>query len=149
MAKKTLQAAVDAAQTDDTVIALPGYYDEGFALEGGYTNRVLITKKITLKSKEKWGAHIVGAFDTAAKQYHSNEFRGTYEITALLGTINTMDGKFYTHLHMTAADETGRAVGGHLNRAVISATCEMIVTLIPGTVDRAFSEQVGLNLFKF
>ena len=91
----------------------------------------------------------VGAFDTAAKQYHANEFRGTYEITALLGTINTMDGKFYAHLHMTAADETGRAVGGHLNRAVISATCEMIVTLIPGTVDRAFSEQVGLNLFKF
>lgn len=91
----------------------------------------------------------VGAFDTVEKQYHSNEFRGIYEITALMGTINTMDGAFYAHLHMTAADETGRAVGGHLNRAVISATCEMIVTLIPGTVDRRFSEQVGLNLFKF
>ena len=48
-----------------------------------------------------------------------------------------------------AAVRAGRAVGGHLNRAVISATCEMIVTLISGTVDRAFSEQVGLNLFKF
>ncbi|MBR3561472.1 MAG: DNA-binding protein [Oscillospiraceae bacterium] len=91
----------------------------------------------------------VGAFDTVEKQYHANEFRGTYEITALLGTVNTMNGAFYAHLHMTAADETGRAVGGHLNRAVISATCEMIITLIPGTVDRAFSEQVGLNLFKF
>ena len=34
LAKKTLQAAVNAAQTDDTVIALPGYYDEGFAVEG-------------------------------------------------------------------------------------------------------------------
>ena len=66
LAKKTLQAAVDAAQTDDTVIALPGNYDKGFAVEGNYTNRVLITKRITLKSKEKWGAHIVGAFDTAS-----------------------------------------------------------------------------------
>ena len=28
LAKKTLQAAVDAAQTDDTVIALPGNYDK-------------------------------------------------------------------------------------------------------------------------
>jgi len=91
----------------------------------------------------------VGAFDTAEKQYHSNEFRGVYEITSLMGTINTMDGGFYAHLHMNAADETGRAVGGHLNRAVVSATCEMIVTLIPGAVDRQFSEQVGLNLFKF
>lgn len=66
LAKRTLQAAVDAAKTDDTVIALPGTYDEGFAVEGTYTNRVLITKRITLKSKEKWGAHIVGAFDTAS-----------------------------------------------------------------------------------
>ena len=66
LAKKTLQAAVDAAQTDDTVIALPGNYDKGFAVEGNYTNRVLITKRITLKSKEKWGAHIVGAHDTVS-----------------------------------------------------------------------------------
>ena len=66
LAKKTLQAAVDAAKTDDTVIALPGTYEEGFAVEGTYTNRVLITKRITLKSKEKWGAHIVGAFDMAS-----------------------------------------------------------------------------------
>ena len=91
----------------------------------------------------------VGAFDTTEKKYYSNEYKGTYEITSLVGTINTMDGKFYTHLHMNAADKTGAAVGGHLNRAVVSATCEMVVTLIPGTVDRAFSEEVGLNLFKF
>lgn len=91
----------------------------------------------------------VGAFDTAEKKYYSNEYKGTYEITSLIGTINTMDGRFYTHLHMNAADKTGAAVGGHLNRAVVSATCEMIVTLIPGTVDRAFSEEIGLNLFKF
>ncbi|MCR5824972.1 MAG: DNA-binding protein [Oscillospiraceae bacterium] len=94
-------------------------------------------------------AFTVGAFDTEKKQFHGNDFSGTYEITSLLGTINTMDGQFYTHLHMNAADETGRVVGGHLSRAVVSATCEMIVTLIPGTVDRSFSEQIGLNLLKF
>ena len=95
------------------------------------------------------GEFTVGAFDTGEKTYNSNDFRGTYEITSLLGTVNTMNGGFYSHLHMNAADETGRVVGGHLNRAVVSATCEMIVTLIPGRVDRAFSDAVGLNLFKF
>ena len=60
-----------------------------------------------------------------------------------------MDGAFYCHLHMGAGDEQGRVVGGHLNRAVVSATCEMIITEIPGTVDRAFSDTVGLNLFRF
>ena len=91
----------------------------------------------------------VGAFDPKEKKYYSNEFKGTFEITSLLGNISTKDGAFYSHLHMTAADETGHAVGGHLNRALISATCEMIVTAIPGTVDRSFSEEVGLNLFRF
>ena len=91
----------------------------------------------------------VGAFDTREKRYYANDFAGTYEITSLLGNINTKDGGFYCHLHMTAADETGRAVGGHLNRAVVSATCEMVVRVIGGTVDRAFSEEIGLNLLKF
>ena len=36
-----------------------------------------------------------------------------------------------------------------MSRAVVSATCEMIITEIPGTVDRAFSDTVGLNLFRF
>ena len=91
----------------------------------------------------------VGAFDTKEKKYYSNDFKGTYEIVSLLGTITTKDGAFYSHLHMCAADETGRAVGGHLNRAVISATCEMVVTALPGTVERQFSDEIGLNLFKF
>ena len=60
-----------------------------------------------------------------------------------------MDGKFYTHLHMSAGNAQGQVFGGHLNRAVISATCEMIVTVIDGQVDRQFSEEIGLNLLKF
>ena len=40
-------------------------------------------------------------------------------------------------------------VGGHLNRAMVSATCEMVVTVVPGTVERVFHEDVGLNLFQF
>lgn len=91
----------------------------------------------------------VGVFDTNEKKYYSNSFQGDYEIVALTGTINTMDGSFYCHLHMSAGDDKGHVVGGHLNRAVISVTCEMIVTLIPGTVDRTFSPDVGVNLFRF
>jgi hypothetical protein len=91
----------------------------------------------------------VGVFRTSEKKYDANSFQGNYEIVSLTGTINTMNGEFYTHLHMSAGDETGRVVGGHLNRAMVSATCEMVVTVIPGTVDRAFSEEIGLNLLKF
>lgn len=43
----------------------------------------------------------------------------------------------------------GQVFGGHLNRAVVSATCEMVVTVIDGKIDRYYDEDVGLNLFKF
>ncbi len=91
----------------------------------------------------------VGVFDTEAKEYHANEFKGSFEIVSLTGTINTMNDEFYCHLHMSAGNEKGQVFGGHLNRAIISATCEMIITLIDGRVDRRFEEEVGLNMFQF
>lgn len=91
----------------------------------------------------------VGVFDPETKRYRANSFRGCYEIVSLTGTIDTMDGAFYCHLHMSAGDAEGRVAGGHLNRAVVSATCEMVVRLIPGMVGRRFSEEIGLNLLSF
>ena len=91
----------------------------------------------------------VGVFNTAEKKYYANEFKGAFEIVSLTGTINTMDGEFYTHIHMSAGNEKGEVFGGHLNRAVISATCEMVITVIDGRVDRFHSEEIGLNLFQF
>ena len=91
----------------------------------------------------------VGVFDANAKVYRSNRFQGVYEIVSLVGTINTMNDAFYGHLHMCAADQEGRAFGGHLNEAVISATCELVVTCLPGRTDRVFSDEVGLNLISF
>lgn len=95
------------------------------------------------------GAFTVGVFDPEKKQYFSNQFQGLYEIVSLHGTISTFHGEYYSHLHMSAGDREGRVFGGHLNRAVISATCEIIITLIDGTVDRRYEESLGLNLFDF
>ena len=91
----------------------------------------------------------VGVYNVAEKKYYANTFSGSFEIVSLTGTINTMNGEFYTHLHMSAGDEKGQVFGGHLNRAVVSAVCEMVITVIDGVVDRRFSEEIGLNLFRF
>ena len=108
--------------------------------------------KITLASVSALGAineFTVGVWDVENKKYISNEFKGVYEITAIVGTVTTKDGAFYPHLHLTAADAQGRAVGGHLNRAVVSATCELVLHRIDGVVERRFDEDVGLNLMAF
>lgn len=111
-----------------------------------------LAENIQLATVQALGAvndFTVGVFDTVKKEYHANSFQGAYEIVSLTGTIDTMDGQFYCHLHMSAGNDQGQVFGGHLNRAVISATCEMIVRELPGSVDRAFSTEIGLNLLKF
>ena len=60
-----------------------------------------------------------------------------------------MNGEFYSHLHMSAGNDKGEVFGGHLNKAIVSATCEMIINIIDGTVDRKYDENIGLNLFDF
>ena len=115
--------------------------------------KILCTReKIRLASVQALGAigdFTVGVFRTKEKQYHANTFQGDFEIVSLTGTVTTMNGEFYAHLHLSAGNEKAEVFGGHLNRAVISATCEMVVTQLDGQVEREFNEEVGLNLFRF
>lgn len=91
----------------------------------------------------------IGVFLVGEKKYQANNFKGYFEIVSLVGTINTMNGEVYCHLHMSAGNDKGEVFGGHLNSARISATCEMVIQIIDGEVDRYFDEDVGLNLYKF
>ena len=89
----------------------------------------------------------VGVYNVDEQKYYSRTFTGAYEIVSLTGSINTMNGEYYAHMHMSVADSTGAAYGGHLNRAVVSATCEMFINVIYGKIDRFKDEATGLNLF--
>lgn len=111
-----------------------------------------LQENIRLASVRALGAvndFTVGVFKTGERKYEANHFTGDFEIVSLTGTITTMNGEYYAHLHMSAGNEQGHVFGGHLNQAMVSATCEMVVQIIDGQVDRAFNEDVGLNLFAF
>ena len=95
------------------------------------------------------GEFEVGLFNTGEKKYYSNVHKGDFEIVSLSGSITTKEGKIYHHIHMSAADKENKVYGGHLNSAIVSATCEMFVRVIQGNVDREFNDEIGLNLFKF
>ena len=65
------------------------------------------------------------------------------------GTVTRKDGDVYLHLHIAVGDEEGLVHGGHLNRAIISATRRDPDP--GGSMEKPveFSEEIGLNLFKF
>ncbi len=113
---------------------------------------ISLKENIRLASVTALGAtndFTVGVYKVEEKKYYSNHFEGDYEIVSLTGTINTMNDEFYTHIHMSAGNDKGEVFGGHLNKAIVSATCEMVITIIDGRVDRYKNEEIGLNLFQF
>lgn len=91
----------------------------------------------------------LGIYNPETKQYKANMFHTDFEIVSLTGTITSQNGRPYAHLHMAVGDYSGRCYGGHLNRAVVSATAEIIMNVIPGTVERRPDTKIGLNLMHF
>ncbi len=92
----------------------------------------------------------LGVFDTQTKVYHKTRYVEDFEIGSVTGSLTRKDGAPYLHLHVVVGSPlTLQCHAGHLNAAVISATCELVVDVIDGEVGREFSEDIGLNLFKF
>ena len=91
----------------------------------------------------------IGLFDTQRKEYMKTTLEGEFEVTSLIGNVSTMKGQPYLHLHINVGDDMNKTYGGHLNEAVVSGTCEMIIDVIQGSLDREFSDSIGLNLYKF
>ena len=91
----------------------------------------------------------VGLFKPDSKEYFSTTMEKPFEITNLSGNVSEMNEEQYLHLHITLADIEHNAFGGHLNEAIVSATAEIWIDVVDGTIDREFSETIGLNLLKY
>lgn len=105
-------------------------------IEFGFFSAIGATNEVT-----------VGLFDTKQKKYHSTTLEDDFEITSLNGNITTMNGEIYLHCHINLADKEHRSFGGHLNKAIVSATCEMILEKIDGNLNRIYDPDTQLNLF--
>lgn len=90
-----------------------------------------------------------GLYNTAKKAYNSKIFEGDFEITNFSGNITTKNGEHYLHMHITFADENLKAYGGHLNNAIISGACEIVVDVIDASIERELDEDIKLNILKF
>jgi len=113
---------------------------------------VAAKEKITAAEMSGIGAtndFTVGIFDVAKKSYNEFHFCDDYEITSIMGNICSVGGSPYVHAHITCATEGGEVFGGHLLRAVISLTAEIVIKIIPANVTRKRDETLGINLWDF
>ena len=88
----------------------------------------------------------LGLYNVKGQQYQSKEFTGEHEIASLSGNITSMDDEPYLHLHITISDKDFNAYAGHLDSAIVSATCEIFIHVFEGRIDRKKEEKTGLNV---
>ncbi|WP_195985027.1 PPC domain-containing DNA-binding protein [Clostridium sp. D33t1_170424_F3] len=89
---------------------------------------------------------VIGAYEVEKQQYVSRAFDGTMEMTSLTGNITEMNGGPYLHVHATFGNLNGTVIGGHLNEAVVSATCEFFIRRLDGRIGRRLDRETGLNI---
>lgn len=85
---------------------------------------------------------ILGHYSLRSKEYREKEFDRPLEIVSLQGTV-TEEG---IHPHVCLGTKEMKTYGGHLVEATVAATCEVVVTPAPGSLNRYHDEEIGLDL---
>ena len=91
----------------------------------------------------------LGWFDWESKTYKpSVKLSEQMELLSLIGDIALDKGKPAVHAHAVIGKKDGTAHGGHLLKAVVRPTCEIIVTESPAHLQKQFDAESGLALIK-
>jgi len=87
-------------------------------------------------------------YDQHGRTYNYFTLVQPLEITKLVGNVSLRDGWPVVHAHITLADETGRAYGGHLAQGTKVFACEYIIETFDGpALEREYDEITGLPLW--
>jgi len=86
----------------------------------------------------------VGFFDRPGKRHRPMQIDQPAEVLSLLGDIALFHGQPVVHLHMVVGFPDGSAHGGHLLRAQVWPTMEVIVTAYPNAMNKRLDAETGV-----
>lgn len=90
-----------------------------------------------------------GYYDQHARKYETISIDSHQEILSCTGNISLNEGKPFVHVHITLADDTGTAIGGHLMEGTVIFACEFHIHQFSGPLlEREYDETTGLRLWK-
>ena len=89
---------------------------------------------------------VLGFFDRERKTYDEIPIREQVEVLALTGNFTEEDGEPRLHAHTVVGKRDGSAHGGHLLRATVFPTLEVIVTEVDAELRRAVDPETGIAL---
>ncbi|GAB3611383.1 hypothetical protein GCM10027414_35090 [Humibacter ginsengiterrae] len=88
-------------------------------------------------------------FDWEAKEYRTSvELEEQVELVSVVGDVAENKGEPSVHAHVVIARSTGDALGGHLRRAVVRPTCEVVLTETEERLRKRVDPESGLPLIR-
>jgi predicted DNA-binding protein with PD1-like motif len=91
---------------------------------------------------------MLGYFDHGQMRYLDIPVTEQVEVLSLIGDIAVLDDRPVMHAHAVLGHRDGSTVGGHLQRAEVWPTLEVIVTESPGHLAKGVDAETGLALLK-
>lgn len=85
-------------------------------------------------------------FDRTTMSYQDIPVTDQVEVLSLIGDVATKDGEPAVHAHAVLGYRDGSTVGGHVQRAIVWPTLEVIVTESPAHLRKQVDEETGLAL---
>jgi predicted DNA-binding protein with PD1-like motif len=133
--KRFANAYVIRLENTDEIIDSLKTFVEKEEIRGGFFYGLGAVKNVSL-----------GYFDVEKKEYREKSFEQDFELTSMVGDVAFSGNKIIVHAHVTLAGEDFKAVAGHLNRAAVTATTEIVFNKIEGGLSKKIDPQTGLNL---
>jgi predicted DNA-binding protein with PD1-like motif len=92
---------------------------------------------------------VVAYFDWETKKYLEIPVNEQVEVASLNGDIGLdEEGKPALHIHLVLGRRDGSAIAGHLAKAHVRPTLEVIITEAPVHLQRRQVPDIGLNLIR-
>ena len=88
----------------------------------------------------------LGYFDFSIKDYKKIEVNEQVEVLNVAGDISLYKDEYKIHAHVVIGKQDGTAHGGHLMKAIVHPTLEIILTESPAYLKREMDEESGLPL---
>ncbi len=88
-------------------------------------------------------------FDWEEKKYHPIPVSEQVEVASLIGDVALApDGKRALHIHLVLGRRDGTTLAGHLSKARVRPTLELVVTESPAHLRKVHDTESGLALIR-
>lgn len=124
--------------TGDEVMSLLTDFAREHQMAGAHFTAIGAFREVTL-----------AYFDWEKKEYEEIPVNEQVEVLTLTGDIAWGDdGDPTVHAHVVLGNRTGKAIGGHLKKATVRPTLELILTESPAHLRRKHDPVTGLALIR-